>query len=250
MKNLVIAVLVLFSTHCFSQETITTDNVKDYMDKEVCVVGKVVSYKLAAEGKNTNYINIDKPFPDGIFTVVISNSYLEKLFIKIEDLKDKIIYVKGKITTFKNDPKQIPQIYNPISIIVKNYDSVVIKMKKDGNILKIPISINDVVNTDFIIDTGASNISISADLAILLIKSGTINGEDWLNDKYYQFADGSIAKSKTFNIKKLKIGNKYLYNLECSISNNLEAPLLLGQNVFNRFGKVTIDNERQIIYLD
>ena len=119
MKNLAITVFVLFSIHCFSQDTITTAKVKEYMDKEVCVVGKVVSFKLAAEGKNTNYINIDKPYPESVFTVVIANFYLEKLNIKIEDLKDKTIYIKGKITTYKNDPKQIPQIYNPISIVVK-----------------------------------------------------------------------------------------------------------------------------------
>ena len=119
MKNVVTAFLLLFSIHCFSQDTITTAKVKDYMDKEVCVVGKVVSLKLAAEGKNTNYINIDKPYPESAFTVVISNFYLEKLNIKIEDLKDKTIYINGKITTYKNDPKQIPQIFNPISIVVK-----------------------------------------------------------------------------------------------------------------------------------
>ena len=119
MKNLAIAVLFLFSVNCFSQDTITTAKAKDYMDKEVCVVGKVISFKLASDGKSTNYINIDKPYPESVFTVVISNNYLEKLNIKIEDLKDKNIYIKGKITTYKNDPKQIPQIYNPISIVVK-----------------------------------------------------------------------------------------------------------------------------------
>ncbi len=119
MKNTIIALLFMFSIPCFSQDTITTAKAKEYMDKEVCVVGKVISFKLAAEGKNTNYINIDKPFPESVFTVVISNFYLEKLNIKIEDLKDKTIYIKGKISTYKNDPKQIPQIYNPTSIEVK-----------------------------------------------------------------------------------------------------------------------------------
>lgn len=119
MKNLIIAFLLVFSIQCFSQDTITTAKVKEFMNKEVCVVGKVVSFKLASEGKTTNYINIDKPYPESVFTVVISNYYLEKLNIKIEDLKDKTIVVKGKITTYKNDPKQIPQIFNPISIVVK-----------------------------------------------------------------------------------------------------------------------------------
>jgi aspartyl protease family protein len=135
-----------------------------------------------------------------------------------------------------------------IKVIENNMQAI--KIKKEGNINKIPISLNDVINTDFIIDTGASNVSITPDLALLLIKSGTINSEDWLKDKYYQFADGSIAKSKTFKIKKLKIGTKYLYNVECSISNNLQAPLLLGQNVLNRFGKVIIDNEKQMLFLE
>jgi RPA family protein len=119
MKNILFVFLATFSIHCFSQDTITTAKVKDYMDKEVCVIGKVVSFKLAAEGKNTNYINIDKPYPESVFTVVISNYHLEKLNIKIEDLKDKNIYIKGKITTYKNDPKQIPQIFNPSSIEIK-----------------------------------------------------------------------------------------------------------------------------------
>lgn len=119
MKNIIQVFVLLFSLNCLAQDTITTAKVKEYMDKEVCVLGKVVSFKLASEGKNTNYINIDKPYPESIFTVVISNFYLEKLNIKIEDLKDKDIYIKGKITTYKNDPKQIPQIYNPISITIK-----------------------------------------------------------------------------------------------------------------------------------
>lgn len=119
MKNLILAFVLTFSLNCLAQDTITTAKVKEYMDKEVCVLGKVVSFKLASEGKNTNYINIDKPYPESVFTVVISNFYLEKLNIKIEDLKDKDIYIKGKITTYKNDPKQVPQIYNPISITIK-----------------------------------------------------------------------------------------------------------------------------------
>lgn len=119
MKNLKIAFLLLFSLNCFSQDTITTTKVSEYMDKEVCVLGKVVTFKLASEGKSTNFINIDKPYPENIFTVVISNGHLEKLNIKIEDLKGATIYVNGKITTYKNDPKQIPQIYNPVSIKIK-----------------------------------------------------------------------------------------------------------------------------------
>lgn len=121
IKNLLTALLLIISINCFSQQdTITAINAKDYMDKEVVVIGKVASFRLASNGKYINYINIDKPYPNNIFTVVITNYYLEKLNIKIEDLKNKVIYVRGTVTTYKNDPKQIPQIYNPKSIAVKN----------------------------------------------------------------------------------------------------------------------------------
>lgn len=119
MKKFAIAVLLVFSIQCFSQDIITTAKVKDYMDKEVVVVGKVVSFKLASEGKKMNYIDIDKSYPESVFTVVITNGWLEKLNLKVEELKGKNIWVKGKITTYKDDPKQIPQIFNPTSIEVK-----------------------------------------------------------------------------------------------------------------------------------
>ncbi len=120
MKILLTTVLLILSVNCFSQQdTITAVNAKDYMDKEVIVVGKVASFRLASNGKYTNYINLEKPYPETIFTVVITNNYLQKLNIKIEDLKDKVIYIKGTVTTYKKDPKQIPQIFNPISIEIK-----------------------------------------------------------------------------------------------------------------------------------
>jgi hypothetical protein len=119
MKNLISSLILLFTLHTFSQETISTDKAKDNLEKVAFVEGKVVSMRLASEGKSINYLNLDKKYPDNVFSVVITNDYLVKLNIKLEDLKDKIITVKGKITVYKNDPKQIPQIFNPESIEVK-----------------------------------------------------------------------------------------------------------------------------------
>lgn len=119
MKNLIAIIFFAITLNSFSQDTITANKTKDFIDKTIVVVGKVISYKLASEGKHLNYINIDKAYPDNIFSVIITSDYLEKLNIKIEDLKNKTIFIKGKISTYKNDPKQIPQIFNPISIQIK-----------------------------------------------------------------------------------------------------------------------------------
>jgi len=120
MKTFLILIALSLSATCFAQkDTITTDNAKDFMGKEVVVLGKVVSLKLATNGKSTNFINLDKPYPESVFTIVIFNNYLENLNLKLADLKGKMIYVKGTITTYKNDPKQIPEILNPVSIAIK-----------------------------------------------------------------------------------------------------------------------------------
>lgn len=111
-----IVLFFLISTKLFSQDTIPTAKVLDYMNKVAVVKGKVVSYKIAPEGKIINFINLDKQYPDCPFTIVITNEYLKTLNLRLQDLKNKTIFVKGKITIYDKDPKQTPQIFNPISI--------------------------------------------------------------------------------------------------------------------------------------
>ena len=119
MNKIILFLVLIFSFEAFSQDTIPAIKAKDNLETLACVTGKVVSYKLAREGKSVNYINIDGTYPDAVFTVVVTNEYLETSKIKIEDLKDKVIYVTGRITTYKNDVKQTPQIFNPRRIEIK-----------------------------------------------------------------------------------------------------------------------------------
>ncbi len=119
MKKHIFIILLLLSFKSFSQDTITTSVAKDHINKIATVVGKVASFKLASDGRNINYINIDKPFPDNVFTVVITNAHLDKLGLNLDEIKNKTIYIKGKVSVYKNDANQVPQIFNPISISVK-----------------------------------------------------------------------------------------------------------------------------------
>ncbi len=116
MKKLVLLACLLASIYSFSQDTITSEKAKNYLDKMVVVKGKVVSYRMASDGGKINFLNIDKAFPDNVFNVQINSNYLPRLKVKIESLKGKEIYIKGKISISKTDAKQIPMIFNPISI--------------------------------------------------------------------------------------------------------------------------------------
>ena len=119
MKNIVILFLLSISTSIFSQETITSEQAKEYIGKEVIVKGKIASFKIALEGKSTNFINIDKAYPNTIFTVVITNKYLEEHKLDIANSVGKEITVKGIITVYDKDPKKTPQLFNPIEIEIQ-----------------------------------------------------------------------------------------------------------------------------------
>ena len=130
----------------------------------------------------------------------------------------------------------------------KNNNEVAVK--KVGGVYSLPVELNGVLKINFIFDSGASDVSISPDVALILLKGETIKDSDWLQGAYYKFADGSIAKSKRFNLKSLKIGNKVVRNVSCSISNSIDSPMLLGQSVLNKFGKYTFDNKRQLLIFE
>lgn len=123
-----------------------------------------------------------------------------------------------------------------------------VKMVEENGIYKIPIYIND-TKMNFIFDTGASDITISATEAMFLYKQGTLQQEDILGTQQYQIADGSISEGTIINLRTVKIGKKTLKNVKASIVHNMEAPLLLGQSALAQFGKVSIDyNRNEIIF--
>ncbi|RYD51782.1 MAG: hypothetical protein EOP52_06255 [Sphingobacteriales bacterium] len=141
-------------------------------------------------------------------------------------------------------------IMEDVSTFINKSNQNTVKIKKVGSVYSIPVSLNDVLKIDFIFDSGASDVSISPDIALTLLKTGTIKKEDWLEGTFYKFADGSVAKSKRFKLRSVKIGNKVLKNITCSISNSIDAPMLLGQSVLSRFGRYTFDNNRQVLVLE
>jgi len=123
---------------------------------------------------------------------------------------------------------------------------VTIKMRKQGGIYIIPMKING-IELDFIFDTGAGSISISDLEASLLYKQGKITQEDILGKQNFEDATGRISEGAVINLKEVSIGGRTIHNVKASVVHNSEAPLLLGQTVLQRFGKITIDYDNSEI---
>jgi predicted aspartyl protease len=102
---------------------------------------------------------------------------------------------------------------------------------------------------DFIVDSGAADVSIPADVFSTLIRTGTIKATDLLEQKHYQLADGSIVPSQTFRIRSLKVGKKVLENVTGSVA-SAKGSLLLGQSFLSRFKSWSVDNAKHALVFE
>jgi len=116
----------------------------------------------------------------------------------------------------------------------------IVKMEKQNGVYMIPVDING-VPMHFIFDTGASLISISSTEAIFLYKQGKLTSEDIIGKANFTDANGDISEGTIIVLREVRIGNKLLTNVQASVVNNLEAPILIGQSALEKFGKISID---------
>jgi aspartyl protease family protein len=162
-----------------------------------------------------------------------------------EALNDYNTAIEYGFTGATDDKNRLVEVLsNPTNENIQN--SAVPMIKKNG-VYEIPVTINGTLNINFIFDAGAADVSISTDVALTLIRTGTITDKDFIGTQTYQFADGTKAKSKILILKQLQIGNKIVYNVRATISNSLNAPLLLGQSALNRFGNISIDYKNMVV---
>lgn len=121
-----------------------------------------------------------------------------------------------------------------------------VSMRKEGGVYLVPITVNG-LNLDFIFDTGASSISLSSAEAIVMLRQGQITQDDIVGQQQFQDATGGVSVGTVVLLRTVQIGDIILENVEASIVDNIQAPLLLGQTALAKFGKVTIDYNHNTI---
>ncbi len=122
-----------------------------------------------------------------------------------------------------------------------------VPFSKDGGVLKVKCAINN-LPLHFIFDTGASVVSISSVEATFMVKNDYLSANDVIGKRNYINANGEISEGTVINLRDVKLGeNLHLKDVRASVVKNQSAPLLLGQSVLSRLGKIEIDNSRHVL---
>jgi clan AA aspartic protease (TIGR02281 family) len=124
-----------------------------------------------------------------------------------------------------------------------------IPLHRRGDGFLISALINDALTLDFVIDSGASDVSIPADVVQTLMRKGSLREEDFLGSGIYQLADGSMVPSERFTIRTVKVGEIEIENVTANVV-KASGPLLLGQSFLTRFKSWSIDNDRGVLLLN
>lgn len=119
-------------------------------------------------------------------------------------------------------------------------------MVDSNGVFYVPVSINGHVVIDFVLDSGASDVSLPREIAQELIRQGTLTEKDFLGGQTYTLADGSRVNNPKFKLRTMKLGTLTLTNVQASISAR-GSQALLGQSFLKRLGKWSLDSDRKVL---
>ena len=124
-----------------------------------------------------------------------------------------------------------------------------VPLKSLGGTFVVPVFINGAITLNFVVDSGAADVAVPADVVGTLIRAGTIEKSDITGKQKYMLADGSISPTVTFIIRSLKVGDVLIENVKGSVS-PAAGSLLLGQSFLQRFKSWSMDNNKHVLILE
>jgi len=115
----ILSQVILGSVPLVAQDYITAADADKYIGQTKTVCGEVASATYAARSRGQpTFLNLDQPYPNHIFTIVIWGSNRRKFKNPPETFfKGKSVCVTGVIDTYRGKPQII--VHDPSQIVVK-----------------------------------------------------------------------------------------------------------------------------------
>jgi clan AA aspartic protease (TIGR02281 family) len=123
-----------------------------------------------------------------------------------------------------------------------------IQLEREHGTYVVPVRINDAMTVPFILDTGASEVAIPADVFSTLLRTKTVTQSDFIGTATYSMANGSSEPADRYVLRKLSVGNHVVRNV-VAIVVSVKGDPLLGQSFLSKLPAWAIDNERHALVL-
>lgn len=123
-----------------------------------------------------------------------------------------------------------------------------IKLSYRNGVYHIPVTLNDSVRLEFVVDTGAATLLLPYDVFSTLVRTGTISETDILGKAQSVTATGEVIEIGRVNIRQLQIGNQIIHNIEAGIGGE-NASLLLGQSALKKLEPWSINTQQKILII-
>ena len=135
----------------------------------------------------------------------------------------------------------LEEIKSQDELVEYQTEIVEVPFTKEGGVTKVKCNING-LPLHFVFDTGAADVTMSMVEANFMLKNDYIKPSDIVGSARYMDANGDITEGTVVNLQNVNFGGLELDNVRASVVRNQKAPLLLGQSVLGRLGKIEIDN--------
>lgn len=159
----------------------------------------------------------------------------------LDNIRDMEEY-RSLVKQYSVSQNTITQPEAPVGRVVTSE----IPFTRENGVCKVKCTING-LPLHMIFDTGADDITISSVEAAFMFKNGYLSKSDVVGRSNYMTASGDVVEGTVINLKSIEFGGATLSNVRASVVKGQRAPLLLGQSVLSRLGKIEIDNSKRLI---
>ena len=180
-----------------------------------------------------------------LFSVLFPRAYnvLEAKALGLEIDADSAAVITAKVDSISHTPNKNDSVEWKQ---VKDFEYAV-KLEQDGNCYLVGAKVNG-VPMKMTLDTGASVMSISV-VEYEFLKKQKLISDSTAQVSECTVANGDATKCFTVKIAEVSIGDTSVKDVECLVMDNPDAPLLLGMNVLNGLGGVSINYKRKLLIL-
>lgn len=108
---------ITFLAEATTATKLTADEAKNHIGEHATVCGLVASTHYAARSRgNPTFVNLDKPFPHQVFTIVIWGEDLSKFSPRPTNWDGKQVCVTGMVKSYRGSPEIVARSPEQIAV--------------------------------------------------------------------------------------------------------------------------------------